>query len=347
MPSQSSEDSGRNPAVFTHYYESPSDDPAAEEIWCYCDRPCYSPGETVCFHVSSSARSYSLEIARDGLELEVVFTRSGLSGERYATPGDASVAGCGWPSGFEFEIPVDWPSGGYRVTCRIDTADGVLEQHALFLLRSSKAGRRERLLLVSATGTWCAYNNWGGSNHYEGISGPQANLYSPILSLERPLARGFVVLPPQAPRAALAAPPEFGEPVSYPHMDWAYATGHSKKYASAGWASYERHFLRWALRAGFDVDIVSQYDLQLRPEATTSTGPGKCAIAWTVMSKMVAGSRALPATSCGRHGSRTTAAARFVISTARGMKIRNAIATGLPPAGKRARSGGRVRSPSG
>jgi hypothetical protein len=190
-----------------------------------------------------------------------------LSGERYATPGDASVAGCGWPSGFEFEIPVDWPSGGYRVTCRIDTADGVLEQHALFLLRSSKAGRRERLLLVSATGTWCAYNNWGGSNHYEGISGPQANLYSPILSLERPLARGFVVLPPQAPRAALAAPPEFGEPVSYPHMDWAYATGHSKKYASAGWASYERHFLRWALRAGFDVDIVSQYDLQLRPEA--------------------------------------------------------------------------------
>ena len=267
MPSQSSEDSGRNPAVFTHYYESPSDDPAADEIWCYCDRPCYSPGETVCFHVSSSARSYSLEIARDGLELEVVFTRSGLSAELHATPGDASVAGCGWPTGFEFKIPVDWPSGGYRVTCRIDTAGGVLEQHALFLLRSSKAGRRERLLLVSATGTWCAYNNWGGSNHYEGISGPEANLYSPILSLERPLARGFVVLPPEAPRAALAAPPEFGEPVSYPHMDWAYATGHSKKYASAGWASYERHFLRWALQAGFDVDIVSQYDLQLRPEA--------------------------------------------------------------------------------
>ena len=252
-----------DPAVFENYYEAPSSD--GPEVWCYCDRPCYSPGDTVRIHVSTSAPGYSLEIARDALELEMRLRRDGLPGRRRETPRDASERGCGWPAAFEFEIPRDWPSGGYRVTCRIDTDEGPREQHGFFLLRSAAAGRGGRLLLISSTGTWAAYNNWGGSNHYEGITGPEGSDYAPILSLERPLARGFVALPETAPRAALAAPPAAGEPVSYPHMQWAYANGYSKKYASAGWASYERHFLRWAMASGYEVDVASQYDLQLNP----------------------------------------------------------------------------------
>jgi hypothetical protein len=259
-------DTGVNPAVLSHYYEAPATNSGDEEIWCYCDRPCYSPGDRVAFHVSTSATSYSLEIALDAAELEVVFRRDNLPGRRHSTPADASVNGCDWPVSFELRIPENWRSGGYRVTCRIDTRAGVVEQHYLFLLRSNAPGREQRLLLVSATGTWCAYNNWGGSNHYEGICGPHGNRFSPQLSLERPLPRGFVVLPEDAPRAALAAVPGVDEAVSYPHMEWAYANGYCKKYASAGWASYERHFVRWAAQAGYEVDIVSQYDLQLRPE---------------------------------------------------------------------------------
>jgi hypothetical protein len=255
-----------NPAVHSNYYEAPAVDPVEPEIWCYSDRPCYSPGDTIAFHVSTTAATYSLEIARDALTLEILLERKGLPGQRQVTPPDASVTGCGWPSSFEFRIPADWRSGGYRVTCRIDSGDGVREQHHLFLLRGNRSARQDRLLLVSATGTWCAYNNWGGSNHYEGISGADGNQFSPVLSLERPLPRGFVVLPDAAPRAALAATPGHDEAVSYPHMDWAYANGYSKKYASAGWASYERHFVNWAAVAGFEVDIVSQYDLQLHPE---------------------------------------------------------------------------------
>ncbi|UCH38685.1 MAG: hypothetical protein JSU67_10955, partial [Gammaproteobacteria bacterium] len=254
-----------NPAVFSNYYEFPGR--AADEIWCYCDRPCYSPGDTLVLHVSTSAKSWCLEIARDAVGLEPMYQRDGLRGQWHETPTDAAVQGCGWPSALEFEIPHDWPSGAYRVTCRIESAGGPIEQHGLFLLRSQQAGREQRLLLVSSTGTWTAYNNWGGSNHYEGISGPGADLYSPILSLERPLARGFVVLPQEAPRAALSAPPAYDEAVSYPHMEWAYANGYSKKYASAGWASYERHFMRWAQARGYAIDIVSQYDLQLKPDA--------------------------------------------------------------------------------
>ena len=253
-----------NPAVFSNYHEFPG--AAADEIWCYCERPCYSPGDMLRLQVSTTAKTFSFEITRDGLEPAPMLERAGLRGTQHETPADASVNGCAWPAAFELEIPRDWPSGGYRVTCRIDGADGPVEQDFLFLLRSNRRGRRQRLLLVSSTGTWSAYNNWGGSNHYEGITGPNADLYSPTLSLERPLARGFVVLPETAPRAALARKPAAGEPVSYPHMDWAYANGYSKKYASAGWASYERHFVRWAQAAGYELDLVSQFDLQLEPE---------------------------------------------------------------------------------
>ncbi len=52
----------------------------------------------------------------------------------------------------------------------------------------------------------------------------------------------------------------------YPHMEWALATGHSKKYASAGWASYDSHFFRWAERSGYAIDLASQHDLHFTPE---------------------------------------------------------------------------------
>ena len=52
----------------------------------------------------------------------------------------------------------------------------------------------------------------------------------------------------------------------YPHMEWAFATGHSKKYASSGWASYDSHFFRWAERAGYAIDLASQHELHFEPE---------------------------------------------------------------------------------
>lgn len=256
-----------NPGVFSHYYEAPSTSPEAQEIWCYSDRLCYSPGETVIFHVSTTAQQYSLQIARDDDPTVNLFQSDGLPGHYRETPLEASVVGCGWPASCEFTVPDDWPSGGYRVTSTIEARDGgVKQQHHLFTLRSSEKSKAGRLLLISSTGTWCAYNDWGGSNHYSGITGPKGNDYSPVLSTQRPLPRGFVILPDAAPRAALSYTPEFDEPVSYPHMEWAFEHGYSKKYASTGWASYERHFIDWATEAGYQVDVASQFDLQFRPE---------------------------------------------------------------------------------
>ena len=114
------------------------------------------------------------------------------------------------------------------------------------LLRPSPKTEPAPILQVAATSTWIAYNEWGGSNHYEGITGPGRNLYSSHLSTQRPWTRGFPFLPVGAPRIPLREPPRMGAAPRYPHMEWAYANGYSKKYTSAGWASYDRYFLRWA-----------------------------------------------------------------------------------------------------
>ena len=119
---------------------------------------------------------------------------------------------------------------------------------------------------IAATGTWTAYNSWGGSNHYQGITGPNRDQYATAVSTQRPWCRGFVVLPPDAPRVPveIAMPPATAP--RYPHMEWAFATGHSKKYASAGWASYDGLFFRWAERQGYAIDLATQHELHFSPE---------------------------------------------------------------------------------
>ena len=257
----------RRDAVFSHRYEYPGMDGARGELWCYSDALAYAPGSLVRLQISSSAERAELEIARDGAELRVVLKHS-LSGLRWQpTPEDCSIVGCGWSTAFEFQIGEDWPSGAYRVSLIAEGCDGSpIRSHHLFIVKPKRGPKPRRILQVAATGTWTAYNTWGGSNHYRGLTGPNRDQYSPTVSIKRPWCRGFVVLPAEAPRVPLECSPPPGAALRYPHMEWAYATGHSTKYASAGWASYDSHFMRWAERAGYAVDLVSQHELHYEPE---------------------------------------------------------------------------------
>ena len=258
-------------AVRENFHERPPEQPEGTELWAYSDRISYAPGETLRLHVSTTALSYDLRIERDGAQPRTLFERSGLPGTRHDTPADCSVTGCGWPVALEVPIPQDWPSGGYIATFRGEDSSGATVEHKhVFIVRPTDgAGEREqagRLLLIAATSTWIAYNDWGGSNAYEGITGATSQDYSPRLSIRRPYSRGFAWLPVGAPRIPLREPPALGAAPRYPHMEWAYANGYSKKYASAGWASYERPFVCWAEAAGYRVDVASLHDLHFRPE---------------------------------------------------------------------------------
>jgi hypothetical protein len=256
-------------AVFGNYAERPSagalDRP---RIWSYTDAQSYAPGDKVMLHSCTNAATFDLLVIRDGLAQETVLRREGLPGKLHRIPQDCSITGCDWPVALEFEIGADWRSGVYivRTQCWRDGASADTHDHLLIVRSTGNGNKAGRLLLIAATSTWTAYNDWGGSNHYQGFAGPSKNLFSAVLSIHRPFARGFVTLPPEAPRPTLLQPPAMMTQPRYPHMEWAYAHGYSKKYASAGWASYERHFLRWAEAQGYIVDVISQTDLHFRPE---------------------------------------------------------------------------------
>jgi hypothetical protein len=257
----------RHEAVFGHRYERPGMGGERGEIWCYTDSIAYPPGATVRLSVCSTAQTYQLAIMRDGATALPVLKRE-IRGARWQdTPEQCSVVGCGWAPSVEFRIGEDWPSGAYRITLTAPGPDdNELSAHHLFIVRPLAGAKAQRILQVAASATWTAYNTWGGSNHYQGITGPKRNQYATTVSLERPWCRGFVVLPDDAPRVPLEACPPPGAGPRYPHLEWAFANGYSNKYASSGWASYDRHFLRWAESAGFQVDLASQHELHLNPE---------------------------------------------------------------------------------
>ena len=271
-PSNSFPDYGLTPeerreAVNGNRYEWPGMDGERGEIWCYTDHYSYAAGDSVRLHVSSTAPSFAIEITRDGGTETPVFSREDIRSRWQDTPDQCSVEGCGWDASFAFEVPREWPSGAYRITLTAEARNGApIRCHHLFILRPEPGRRPGRVLQVAATGTWTAYNTWGGSNHYQGITGPNRDMYAPTVSIERPFCRGFVVLPADAPRVPL----EFQLPPAtaprYPHMEWAFANGYSRKYASSGWASYDSHFFRWAERTGYAIDLASQHELHFDPD---------------------------------------------------------------------------------
>ena len=244
------------------WYDAASDDASVLQVWAYTSRMSCRAGEAIELHVSTNADTFDIEVARDGLEHVALHRESGLKGRWHGAPRDCSAEGCGWPVAWRFTIPLSWRPGGYLVTLTADAA----EYHHVVLVGSARGEDPAPLLLLAATPTWVAYNDWGGSNAYEGIAGPHQDRFSPLLSTQRPWSRGFAKLPPGAPRTLPERPLPAGTIARYPYKEWAFSHGFSKKYASAGWASYERHMARWLEAQGHDVDFAALHDIDADPD---------------------------------------------------------------------------------
>lgn len=261
-------------ATMTHFYEHPSDNSDIPEVWCYTDQPSYEPGEEVSFCVSTTANTFDLEVIRDGAYPESVFQTKGNVGIHHPTPPRAYAEGCNWPTSITWSLPSDLRSGGYVVLTSIEDKYGEkIEQQHFFIVRAGQQSERAPLVLIVTTATWVAYNDWGGSNAYEGIDGEASDQFSPTLSLERPWSKGFIWLPEGAPRIPNRLPPN--SIPRYPNIEFAFSQGFAKYYAAAGWATYERNFVCWAQQQGIEFDVISQYDLHNDPNLLT---PYQCAV---------------------------------------------------------------------
>ena len=245
--------------------ENQSPKPDAVEVWGYADRFAYGPGDRVKLHVSCSRPSYSVKVIRDGRHPRTVFERVGIEGRRHEVAGDSYASGCNWPVAFEIPVESDWQAGFYLVVFTVDAPHDRFQSEAFFVVRKAR-GKRNGIGFVLTTSTLIAYNDWGGANHYRGIGDdPRHEVASPVLSTQRPIGRGFLRKPQEAPREAHTfTPPMFWEP-RYPAYEWARLYGYSRHHADSFWATYERHFAVWAEEQGYDLDYLTQHQLHFEP----------------------------------------------------------------------------------
>ena len=150
----------------------------------YADQLSLQPGEQIGFHISTDLVSYSVEIAREGAERVIVWTKDRVPGAKHAAPANAATHGCNWPQTLALRVPSDWKSGYYSVLLRGKDAHGNTAIGELFfVVRSAHPGRDAKILLQLTTNTGNAYNTWGGSSLYRGPNGPGRRV-----SFDRPYA---------------------------------------------------------------------------------------------------------------------------------------------------------------
>lgn len=256
------------------WWESPSDDPNVIEVWGYTDKLSYGPGEDVAFHVNTGGETFDIEIYRDGPELELVHEARGVAGKRSETPADAYTVGCGWPALYKWTVPGDLRSGFYLVVLSVMRGEERVEQETGFAVRA--ASPKAPIAFMLATSTWMSYNDWGGGSYYGKPGGLGGAFGSgegevgivPRLHIHRPWARGFMRLPNSAVRWTTPAIPvrPKGQAIRYAHFEFCLANGYSKWCMAAGWATYDRHFAIWAEQNGYEMDYITQHDLQADPD---------------------------------------------------------------------------------
>ena len=253
--------------LIQHFYETPNPQGKRCEVWCYTNSLSYAIKETVKLHVSSSVEVVSISIFRDGKAKKLVHKADAIRVSFHQLPDTFYATGCDWPVDYEWQLPETLSSGFYLVECTATNNKGEVRQHeAGFFVKPTIGKPTANILLVAATSTWIAYNDWGGYSAYAGHCEEYVAGKSPKLSIHRPWARGFLSLPPNAPRKPHRYEVKPGDIPRYPPIEFAYTRGYSKYYANAGWATYEGPFAKWLEQQGYAVDFITQHDLHYHPE---------------------------------------------------------------------------------
>jgi hypothetical protein len=194
----------------------------------YAGRVSCQPGGEQTFHVSTTAATFSLEIARLGAQRVVVTNYASLGGRRHPIPESASSQGCGWPAALTLKIPETWRSGYYQVVLRAADNGGAFvhrgrrtaESECFFILRPSVPGRDTAILLELSSNTYNAYNTWGGFSLYS--FNALGRVQGHRVSFQRPPASQF--------------------------------------------GTWERPFVEWAESHGYTLDYCANADLEFHPE---------------------------------------------------------------------------------
>ena len=142
-------------------------------------------GDTVAFCVSADQATIDLRIYRNGKTHQPLWTIEGVHVSKRTLPDSAYAIGCNWPVSCRWVIPRAWTPGVYSAefTCKSGT------QRIVFTVRAEESGSISPVLIVLASSTWQAYNNFGGKSLYDFNSSWHHAASS--VSFNRPLAAGW------------------------------------------------------------------------------------------------------------------------------------------------------------
>ncbi|CAN5509567.1 hypothetical protein BH10ACT1_BH10ACT1_12110 [soil metagenome] len=220
----------------------------------YCWPQSAEPGESVELHLSATTGTVEIEIARIGATREVVFRADDVAVGDHPVPDTASSEGCGWPSALTVAIEADWASGYYEVLLTGE-ADGRTATDRAFVVVRPTADSDRTVLLVLGTNTWHAYNDFGGTNLYNG---------GVKVSRQRPMAAGYLHKPPGLGRRVSSVHPP--DPQIAAHIGYLAINRLSQWAGSAGWPNWEQPFVEWAEKEGYQFDVATNSDLDAHPD---------------------------------------------------------------------------------
>jgi hypothetical protein len=199
----------------------------------YASATSVSPGGAIDFHVRVEPPNtgFHIEILRRGKDDVALLNDSGQAGA-YAIPADASSHGCGWPVGYTFTVPDNWPSGVY--IARLTADQTAAKTEVLFIVKAAALGTNSKILFQLAINTSQAYNNWGGKSLYGYNSAPNHadGDRARKVSLDRPGMEGH---------------------------------GPDGQGSDSPFAAYEYPFVRWLESNGFEVEYCTSLDLHTDP----------------------------------------------------------------------------------
>lgn len=225
--------------------------PTLTEPWIYAWPQSVVPGETVALRAAGPSCEGRVQIARIGLDREVVW-RGTIEVDPHELPDEAWSAGCPWPDTVTVEVLPEWRSGYYEVSLRTEV--GALHETVGFFVVRAAASDGRRPVLVLSTNTWNAYNDFGGRNLYS---------RGTAVSFARPMAPGYLRKPAgPGDRVAVVDTPDFGMSA---HVTYLREHQLSQWAGSAGWPNAELPFVRWAEANGYDLDYAVNADLELVP----------------------------------------------------------------------------------
>ncbi len=211
-------------------------------------------GERFGLHLSATTGTVAIEVARVGQQRAVRLSVDDLAVGDHPVPEDGSPSGCNWPAATTIDVDESWASGYYEVLLTGEDAGRTVQDRAFVVVRPPPTSDRA-MLLVLGTNTWHAYNDFGGTNLYNG--GTQ-------VSLQRPMAAGYLFKPPGLGRRVTSVHPP--DPQIAAHVGYLTINRLSGWAGSAGWPNWEQPFIAWAEGAGYEFDVATNADLDAQPE---------------------------------------------------------------------------------